>query len=125
MPLYYQLPSDLKEVDIIIAGGPSSLSALGLPLELTSLPGGTSASVLAGRLATTAPNLSILVVEGGRDNRSLPTVAHPALFPLNLLPETGTAIFWQCEPSEVLAGRRLVVESGGVLGGGSSINFMV
>lgn len=47
MPLYAKLPADLKEVDVIIAGG------------------GLAGCVVAGRLAEADPQLSILVIEQG------------------------------------------------------------
>jgi alcohol oxidase len=81
--------------------------------------------VIAGRLAEADPNLSILVIEQGPNNHNVPEVIYPALFPLNLLPDSRTALFWQGNPSEALDNRAPVVPSGGTLGGGSSINWMV
>lgn len=60
-----------------------------------------------------------MVVEGGPDN-DLPNIHHPLLFFSNLLPETGTARFYMGK----IGDREIVVQSGGVLGGGSSINLM-
>ncbi|KAF4831757.1 Alcohol oxidase [Colletotrichum siamense] len=107
MGLTKKLADGLDEVDVIIAGG------------------GTAACVLASRLATTAPELSILVIEGGTNNRDVPNVVHPAFFLDHLAPDSKTAIFYQGSPSEQLAGRSPIVPSGGMLGGGSSINFML
>ncbi|KAF7195079.1 Alcohol oxidase [Pseudocercospora fuligena] len=107
MPIYNQLPDDLNKVDVIIAGG------------------GTAGCVIAGRLAEADPNLSILVVEQGLNNHNLPQVIYPALFPLNLLLDSKTALFWQGNYSDVLNNRAPIVPSGGTLGGGSSINWMV
>jgi alcohol oxidase len=47
------------------------------------------------------------------------------LFITNLLPGSKTATFYTTEPSEHLNGRRAIVPTGGCLGGGSSINFLV
>ncbi|KAL0932644.1 putative alcohol dehydrogenase [Colletotrichum truncatum] len=107
MGLYSKLADHIEEVDVIIAGG------------------GTAGCVLAGRLAAAAPELSILVIEGGTNNRNVPNVVHPAFFLDHLAPESKTAIFYQANKSDKLAGRSPIVPAGGILGGGSSINFML
>ncbi|KAK1753268.1 GMC oxidoreductase [Echria macrotheca] len=107
MGLYTKLPEDIQEVDVIVAGG------------------GSAGCILAGRLAAADPNLSILLIEGGKDNYNVPSVIHPALFTQNLIPDTGRAIFHQANKAEELAGREVIVPTGGTLGGGSSINFML
>ncbi|KAH8908539.1 GMC oxidoreductase [Coniochaeta sp. PMI_546] len=104
MAIYTQLPADL-EVDVIIAGG------------------GTAGCVVAGRLAEADPTLSILVIEGGQDNYDNPSVVHPTLFLDHLAPTSKTTIFYPTTEQPQLAGRNPVVPAGGVLGGGSSINF--
>lgn len=81
--------------------------------------------MIAGRLAEADPNLSILVIEQGMNNYNIPEVIYPALFPVNLLPDSKTALFWQGNQSEALDNRAPVIPSGGTLGGGSSINWMV
>ncbi|KAI9151463.1 Alcohol oxidase [Paramyrothecium foliicola] len=106
MGLYTELPSSVNEVDVIIAGG------------------GTAGCIIAARLSDADPNLSILIVEGGTNNRDNPIVVHPALFLANLTPAGKTAIFYQGKKSASTANRDLIVPSGGVLGGGSSINLM-
>ncbi|CAI4212068.1 unnamed protein product [Parascedosporium putredinis] len=60
--------------------------------------GGTAGCIVAGRLAEADPTLSVLVIEGGANNHNVPSV---------------------------LADREPIVPSGGTLGGGSSINFMM
>ncbi|KAI1111186.1 GMC oxidoreductase [Nemania sp. NC0429] len=107
MGLYKTLSGDIEEVDVIIAGG------------------GTAGCVVAGRLAEADPNLSILVIEGGPDNYGDPTVVTPAMFLSHLAPGSKTALFYQANKSNALAGREAIVPSGGILGGGSSINFMM
>ncbi|RYP54259.1 hypothetical protein DL768_000833 [Monosporascus sp. mg162] len=107
MGLYTKLADDIQEVDVIIAGG------------------GTAGCVIAGRLAEADPGLSILVIEGGRNNVDLPSVVYPGFFLRNLQPATRTALFYKGNKSRQLADREPIVPSGGVLGGGSSINFMV
>jgi len=49
----------------------------------------------------------------------------PALFPLNIMPDSDTVIFYQAEKSEELNGRQMNFAAGGVLGGGTSVNFMM
>ncbi|KAK0380850.1 GMC oxidoreductase [Colletotrichum limetticola] len=105
--LYTELPTNLTEVDVIIAGG------------------GTAGSIVASRLAEADPSLSILVIEQGKDSFNVTNVIYPALFERNTLPNSDTALFWKAKKSSQLADREPVVETGGILGGGSAINWMV
>ncbi|KAK0323407.1 hypothetical protein LTR82_005767 [Friedmanniomyces endolithicus] len=107
MGLYTKLPEDLQEVDVIIAGG------------------GLAGCVVAGRLAEADPNLSILVIEQGPNNYNAPEVIHPALYPRNLFTNSKYTLFWQGNEAPQLADRKPIVPSGGTLGGGSAINWMV
>ncbi|EMC91126.1 hypothetical protein BAUCODRAFT_79805 [Baudoinia panamericana UAMH 10762] len=107
MGIFIKLPQELNEVDVIIAGG------------------GLAGCVIAGRLAEADPQLSILVIEQGPNNYGIPEVVHPGLYPRNLHPNSKLTLFWQGNQSEQLAGRKPIVPSGGTLGGGSSINWMV
>ncbi|KEY74603.1 hypothetical protein S7711_05034 [Stachybotrys chartarum IBT 7711] len=88
-------------------------------------PGGTAGCIVASRLAEASPELSILVIEGGANNYNEPIIVNPALYLQNLAPCSITATFHKANKSEHLAQRELVVPCGGVLGGGSSINFMM
>ncbi|TQV90573.1 glucose-methanol-choline (gmc) oxidoreductase [Cordyceps javanica] len=94
-----------SEYDIIFAGG------------------GSAACVTAGRLAKADPKLSILLIEQGRNNLDDPTVVTPALFLSHLFTGSETVMFRSARKESNLADRSLAVASGGVLGGGSSINF--
>ncbi|KAG8715208.1 hypothetical protein FRC08_010871 [Ceratobasidium sp. 394] len=96
-----------KEVDIIFVGG------------------GTAACVAAGRLAKANPGLEILLVEHGPNNRGDPTIVTPAFYLSHLAPTSKTAKFWQANKSNALNGRSPIVPSAQVLGGGSSINFLM
>ncbi|KAI0968398.1 GMC oxidoreductase [Xylaria arbuscula] len=107
MGLYKNLSESIEEVDVIIAGG------------------GTAGCIIAGRLAEADPSLSILVIERGANNYDNPAVVTPALFLSHLAPDSTTAIFYKTNKSESLAGREAIIQSGGTLGGGSSINFMM
>lgn len=96
-----------REYDIIFAGG------------------GTVACLAAGRLAKADPNLSILLVEGGKDNHNDPTVVNPAMYLAHLAPDSQTALFYKANKEKALNDREAIVPCGGILGGGSSINFMM
>ena len=62
-------------------------------------------------------------MEGGQDNRENPAIRNPILFFGNILPESKVAHHYEtCE--EPALGRKLPVPTGGVLGGGSSINLL-
>ncbi|PQE33138.1 alcohol oxidase protein [Rutstroemia sp. NJR-2017a WRK4] len=96
-----------ESVDIIFAGG------------------GTAACVAAGRLAKANPDLKILLVEGGKNNFQDPTIVNPAVYLSHLVPGSSTALFYKSKPSAHLNNREAIVPAGGLLGGGSSINFMM
>ncbi|KAJ3475535.1 hypothetical protein NLG97_g9422 [Lecanicillium saksenae] len=96
-----------SEYDIIFAGG------------------GTAACVTASRLAKADPTLSILLIEQGRSNVDDPAVATPAMFLSHLAPDSKTVLFNKTKKEADLADRELIVASGGMLGGASSINFMM
>ncbi|KAL4878173.1 GMC oxidoreductase-domain-containing protein [Aspergillus karnatakaensis] len=96
-----------EEVDIIICGG------------------GSSGCVPAGRLANLDHNLSVLVIEAGENNLNNPWVYRPGIYPINMKLDSKTASFYHSRPSEHLDGRQAIVPCANILGGGSSINFMM
>lgn len=96
-----------KEVDIIVCGG------------------GSAGCVPAGRLANLDHNLQVLVIEGGESNLNNPWVYRPGIYPRNMKLDSKTASFYYSRPSKWLDGRRAVVPCAHILGGGSSINFMM
>ncbi|KAL2758201.1 hypothetical protein ACRALDRAFT_1040242 [Sodiomyces alcalophilus JCM 7366] len=104
--IFSRLPCGLDEVDVIIAGG------------------GTAGLVVAARLSDADPNLSILVIERGQNNFNDPSIVHPILFLSHMMPTSKTTLFYQGSKESELNDRELVVPSGGVLGGGSSINLL-
>ena len=81
--------------------------------------------MIASRLAEADRDLSILVIEQGPNNYQMPEVVHPALYPRNLFPSSKITLFWQTNKSDQLGGRAPIVPSGGTLGGGSAMNWMV
>jgi len=95
------------EVDIIVVGG------------------GSCGCVVAGRLANLDHNLQVMLVEAGESNLNDPWVYRPGIYPKNMKLDSKTASFYYSRPSEWLGGRRAVVPCAHILGGGSSINFMM
>lgn len=95
------------EVDIIVAGG------------------GSTGCVIAGRLANLDPKLTVLLIEGGENNLNNPWVYRPGIYPRNMKLDSRTASFYHSRASEHLNGRKAIVPCAHVLGGGSSINFMM
>ena len=97
-----------REYDIIFAGG------------------GTAACAAAGRLAKADPNLSILIIERGKSNINDPLVTTPALYAANYKPESKNVINYSAEREPSLNNRPDVsILTGGVLGGGSSVNALM
>ena len=93
------------------------------------------------RLANLDHNLQVLLIEGGESNLNNPWVFRPGickylvcctrssilihLDPRNMKLDSKTASFYYSRPSEWLGGRKAVVPCAHILGGGSSINFMM
>lgn len=80
--------------------------------------------MVASRLSDADPDLSILVVEGGQNNYNVSTIIYPVLFLNNLIPTSTATLFYQGTVEPELDNRALTVPSGGILGGGSSINLL-
>lgn len=64
------------------------------------------------------------MIEGGPNN-DLPTVEYPACFLAHLAPDSTTSQFYLTKKSPDVADRSLILPTASVLGGGSSINFMM
>lgn len=80
---------------------------------------------MAGRLANLDHNLKVLLIEAGESNLNNPWVYRPGVYPRNMKLDSKTASFYESRPSKWLSGRKAVVPCAHVLGGGSSINFLV
>jgi choline dehydrogenase-like flavoprotein len=65
------------------------------------------------------------MIEGGQNNADVPTITYPAYFLAHLAPNSTTNLFYKTNKSAALADRELILPAGGVLGGGSSTNFMM
>ncbi|GAA6002773.1 hypothetical protein JCM10207_007669 [Rhodosporidiobolus poonsookiae] len=99
-----------NEVDIIVAGG------------------GPAGCATAGRIARADPNLHVLLLEGGASNYEDPSVYRPGVYVRNMqrIPENTKAKFYtDSMASSYLRGRKSIVPCANILGGGSSINFMM
>ncbi|KAG2153874.1 GMC oxidoreductase-domain-containing protein [Suillus clintonianus] len=97
----------LSEFDIIFAGG------------------GTTACVVAGRLAAYDPSLRILILEAGQHTLNKDAHVQPYQFPFHQAPTSTTVTFNIANPSSRLNGRGPIVCCGRCVGGGSCVNFMV
>ncbi|KAF7312459.1 GMC-OxRdtase-N domain-containing protein [Mycena indigotica] len=92
-------------VDIIFAGG------------------GTTACVVAGRLAAADPTLNILIIEAGKHSENVKNHIQPARYCNNFrLGDSFT--FHVAEPSASLDGRKSILASGKAVGGGSAVNYL-
>ncbi|KAI1123186.1 alcohol oxidase-like protein [Nemania abortiva] len=107
MGTFVTFPTDIEEVDVIIAGG------------------GVTGCVVASRLIEAEPSLSVLVIESGRDTYNEPSVIHPALWRTNYTPDNLRVFFHEAIEEEQLANRKSIVQVGNTLGGGSSINLLM
>jgi alcohol oxidase len=86
--------------------------------------GGAAGCVVASRLAQADPSLVVLLIESGPNN-NIPNVKIPALYVSNLVPSSELFHWYQSQPEGNVGGRALVVPSGRILGGGSSVNVMI
>lgn len=64
-------------------------------------------------------------MESGPDNFGLPTVTNPALYRAALAPGTANALHYKSRKEEQLSDREVIVTTGGLLGGSSSVNGMI
>ncbi|SCV67427.1 BQ2448_5038 [Microbotryum intermedium] len=95
------------EVDVVVVGG------------------GAAGCVLAGRLAQASPELTIALIEHGINNDTVVDSHQPGYYPRHIAPTSTIATFYQTVPTDEVNGRVVVVAAGGLLGGGSSINFQL
>ncbi|RXW15040.1 hypothetical protein EST38_g10808 [Candolleomyces aberdarensis] len=96
--------------------------------DIIFVGGGAAGCVAAGQLAAANPGLKVLILEAGPHSLNVDTHVQPVrylanLFNANKLRKSFT--LHVAQPSEAVANRKIVVPSGRVLGGGSSVNFMV
>ncbi|KAG2130378.1 GMC oxidoreductase-domain-containing protein [Suillus clintonianus] len=95
----------LSEFDIIFAGG------------------GTTACVVAGRLAAWDPSLKILVLEGGQHTLDKAAHVQPYKYPTHQASTSTTMTVIVGNPTPRLNGRAPIVSCAHCVGGGSSVNY--
>jgi alcohol oxidase len=103
----------------------SHLGTLPEEFDIIVCGGGSCGCVVAGRLANLDHNLKVLLIEAGESNLNNPWVYRPGIYPRNMKLDSKTASFYKSRPSKHLAGRAAIVPCAHILGGGSSINFMM
>ncbi|KAN0088466.1 GMC oxidoreductase [Tylopilus felleus] len=90
-----------QEVDVIVCGG------------------GPAGCVVAGRLAYADPNLKVMLIEAGANNRDDPWVYRPGIYVKNMqqdgINDKGT-FYVDSQPSSYLRGRRSIVPCANILG---------
>lgn len=86
------------------------------------IPGGTTACVVAGRLAAADPSLRILILEAGPHTKDDPRCVEPSRCIQHLELGDPFMSFHVSEPSPYLEGRQILVNSGRCVGGGSMVN---
>ncbi|KAG2072312.1 alcohol oxidase-like protein [Suillus decipiens] len=115
----------MSEFDIVFAGGENISSCSGLPCSPSFCTGGTTACVIAGRLAAYDPSMRILILEAGQHTLNKPIHVQPYQYPFNQAVTSTTVTFNIGNPSPRLNGRAPIVPCGRCVGGGSCVNFMV
>jgi choline dehydrogenase-like flavoprotein len=106
----------------MIALGAQQSRALQSTYDFVIIGGGTAGNTIANRL-TEDPSVNVLVIEAGETNENVTNAIIPNFCPLLL----GSSADWNfTTTSQVgLAGRSIAYPRGHILGGSSSINFMV
>ncbi|KAF5359173.1 hypothetical protein D9756_003510 [Leucocoprinus leucothites] len=87
--------------------------------------GGTTACVVAGRLAQADPTLKILVLEAGPHTKDVLKHVQPAQYFPSLAKGGETYTAYVPKPSDKVLGRSVPTVTGRCVGGGSAVNFMV
>ncbi|KAJ7067084.1 GMC oxidoreductase-domain-containing protein [Mycena amicta] len=87
--------------------------------------GGTTACIVAGRLAAADPSLKILLIETGEHTKDIKTHTQPGRYFANLSSAGDTFTFHTTKPSAALRNRPCIIPSGKGVGGGSCVNFMM
>lgn len=82
--------------------------------------GGTTACIVAARLANAAPDLKILLLESGPTTKGKMEHIQPGQYITHLLPTSKTMQFYKSKSSEHTGNRSLVVQSAMCVGGGNS-----
>ncbi|KAJ6556755.1 GMC oxidoreductase-domain-containing protein [Mycena vulgaris] len=103
----------------------SAPHAIQTEYDLVFAGGGTAGCIIASRLATAFPDLTILVLESGPTTKDKKEHIQPGQFLAHSAPLSKTMKFYTSTPSEHVSGRSVIVPSARCIGGGSSVNFMI
>lgn len=87
--------------------------------------GGAAGCIISSRLAAADPTLEILLIEAGPTNLEDPNIFTPGMCGMYMAPDAPKMKFYPGINSEHLGGRSPVVSAAQVLGGGSSVNFLM
>lgn len=112
------------EVDVVIVGGLYPCSP-NCNIPTKDYQGGATGCIIAARLAAADPTLEILVIEAGYDNLEDPEVVRPGMCPMHLSPSSPKVKAYTGIHSEHLGGRSSTVTAAQILGGGSSVNYLM
>ncbi|KAJ6512998.1 GMC oxidoreductase-domain-containing protein [Mycena sanguinolenta] len=96
-----------------------------VPYDIIFAGGGTTACVVAGRLAAADPSLKILIIEAGKHTKDVSTYIQPARYFRNLVTGGDSFTFHVAKPSDALGNRPCIIPAGKCVGGGSAVNFMM
>ncbi|KAJ7866250.1 aryl-alcohol oxidase [Mycena olivaceomarginata] len=121
------LPSVILAVSTLCSGAilenVADLNALNLTFDFIVVGGGTAGNVVANRLSEN-PNHKILVLEAGGSNADVLDIIVPS-FCREATPNTAQDWNYTTTPQAGLNGRSIAYNRGFVLGGSSSVNYMV
>jgi choline dehydrogenase len=100
-----------------------SVTELAAEYDYVIVGGGSAGCVVASRLAAAEPQATVLMIEAGPDGRGIAQIVDPPQWTRLL----GTSLDWgySYAPSPSVAGQRIGIPRGKVLGGCSAINAMV
>ncbi|KAF8212611.1 alcohol oxidase [Mycena galopus ATCC 62051] len=121
LPLILALATRLCEG--VLVPNVAALNALKVKFDFIVVGGGTTGNVVANRLSEIAGN-KVLLLEAGGSNAGVLDIIVPSFCPL-ATPNTAQDWNYTTVPQPGLGGRSIPYNRGFVLGGSSSVNYMV